>query len=335
MIDTSLHPDEPVMLPRRSFSGLFWSAVGYSLLLALMFRSGMSVFVPAVLIYSSIRHGRRFAWIVLIAAIAFACAWISVMTAAAWMPLVTSVTTIVMSVALPTMVALPWIERGEAFGRALMLLVIVSAAGLVLTEVGIRAVASFSPHAEISKELTKELAKTQAQSLPAEAARAAERVRRYFGTVLIPAWLLTSGALSYVLSLLMIGRLRTWREFVAKREPAVQNAYLLRNLVLPDWVLFAFILGGLAPLAKGMLQAVAANLLVVAVFLYMVQGFALLRFLLANVGVGFVGSLFAFGFVFVTIVGPFVLAVAGLFDPFFDFRHFKKRKDDSHESHSD
>jgi hypothetical protein len=30
-----------------------------------------------------------------------------------------------------------------------------------------------------------------------------------------------------------------------------------------------------------------------------------------------------------------LLGVAGLFDSFFDFRHFKKRKDDSHESHSD
>ena len=36
-----------------------------------------------------------------------------------------------------------------------------------------------------------------------------------------------------------------------------------------------------------------------------------------------------------TGVGPFLLTVAGLFDQFFDFRHFKKRKDDSHEGHSD
>ena len=36
-----------------------------------------------------------------------------------------------------------------------------------------------------------------------------------------------------------------------------------------------------------------------------------------------------------TGVGPLLLGLAGLFDPFFDFRHFKKRKDDSHESHSD
>jgi len=32
---------------------------------------------------------------------------------------------------------------------------------------------------------------------------------------------------------------------------------------------------------------------------------------------------------------PLLLALAGLFDPFFDFRHFTKRKDDSDESHFD
>ena len=40
-------------------------------------------------------------------------------------------------------------------------------------------------------------------------------------------------------------------------------------------------------------------------------------------------------FLTITGVGPLLLGVAGLFDPFFDFRHFKKRKDDSNESHSD
>jgi len=104
---------------------------------------------------------------------------------------------------------------------------------------------------------------------------------------------------------------------------------------LPDWFLFAFILGGLAPLLKGPLQMVTANVLMIAVFLYVLQGFALLRFLLAAAGVGFIGALFALGFTFITGIGPMLLGVAGLFDPFFDFRHFKKRKDDSHEGHSD
>ena len=33
-------------------------------------------------------------------------------------------------------------------------------------------------------------------------------------------------------------------------------------------------------------------------------------------------------------IGPLLLSIGGLFDSFFDFRHFK-RKDDSHESHID
>ena len=34
-------------------------------------------------------------------------------------------------------------------------------------------------------------------------------------------------------------------------------------------------------------------------------------------------------------IAPLLLSMAGLFDSFFDFRHFMKRKDDSDESHSD
>jgi hypothetical protein len=75
--------------------------------------------------------------------------------------------------------------------------------------------------------------------------------------------------------------------------------------------------------------------LTVGVVLYVRPGFALLRFLLAAVGVGFVGALIGSMLVVFSVIGPLLLGLAGLFDPFFDFRHFKNRKDDSHESHSD
>jgi hypothetical protein len=87
-----------------------------------------------------------------------------------------------------------------------------------------------------------------------------------------------------------------------------------------------------------MLQKVAANTLTVAVFLYVLQGLAIFRYLLIAMGAGMAGKMLGWlllVFLTLTGVGPLLLGLAGLFDPFFDFRHFKKRKDDSHESHSD
>jgi len=143
----------------------------------------------------------------------------------------------------------------------------------------------------------------------------------------------------FVLSLLMFGRLKTWRELTARRgDSEALGAYLFRNLAFPDWLLFAFLFGGLTPVAHGLLQKAAANVLTLVVFLYILQGLAIFRFLLVAMGAGFAGTALGWlllGFLTITGVGPLLLGVAGLFDPFFDFRHFKKRKDDSHEGHSD
>jgi hypothetical protein len=137
----------------------------------------------------------------------------------------------------------------------------------------------------------------------------------------------------------MIGRLKAWQAHIARSGPTeAPGAYLFRNLALPDWLLFGFILGGLTPIATGLLQKVAANVLTVVVFLYVLQGLAIFRFMLVAVGAGFAGTMLGWtllAFLTFTGVGPLLLGLAGLFDPFFDFRHFKKRKDDSHESHSD
>jgi len=334
MIETSLQ-SEPVMLPGR----LIRNIAAYALIAALMLMvSSLSVFLPAVLIHCAISYGRRAAWIALAIASALALLVIG-LSPAAVKPMLLFIVTMIASVALPAMLALPMIQRGEAFGRVLMVLLIGSAIGLGVVEVGARAVASFSPYAMYlaeAKSASTELMKRYAASgMPSAAVAFAQRWSDYYSTVLLPAGLLLSSAISFVLSLMMIGRLRAWYEFAARRDITTPGVYLFRNFALPDWVLFAFVAGGLAPLAKGTLQTIAANVLMVTLFLYMLQGFALLRSLLAAVGVGFIGALFAFGVVFITGVGPFLLTVAGLFDPFFDFRHFKKRKDDSHEGHSD
>jgi uncharacterized protein YybS (DUF2232 family) len=112
--------------------------------------------------------------------------------------------------------------------------------------------------------------------------------------------------------------------------------YRFRYLSLPEWLLFAFVIGGLSPLASGMLQQIGANVLVMVLFLYCLQGLAIFRSFVAATGVGMMGSLFAWmllGLLTLTGISPLLLCIAGLFDSFFDFRHFN-RKDHSDESHS-
>lgn len=346
MIESSLHPSEPLALPDRPFGRLVRSVIGYGLLLTLMIVGGIPMFVPAVLIHCALRNGHRATW----ASLAMATVLGALLGAAQSTPDLTraaasAIAGVILAIALPTMMALPLVERAESFGRVLMAMLIFSAIGLAITELGARVIASFSPfaiHVAQAKAMSEQFAQTyRAGGMPSDAVRFAERWGMYYATVLLPAGMLLSSAMSFVLSLLMTGRLRAWREHVARRgnvagnENGAPNAYVFRNFSLPDWVLFVFVIGGVAPLLTGMLQNIAANVLMVAVFLYIVQGLALLRYLLAAVGIGFIGALVAFAFTFVSGIGPLLLGVAGLFDPFFDFRHFKKRKDDSHESHSD
>ncbi|HXH40307.1 MAG TPA: hypothetical protein VNN08_16885, partial [Thermoanaerobaculia bacterium] len=101
-------------------------------------------------------------------------------------------------------------------------------------------------------------------------------------------------------------------------------------------LLFAFVIGGLSPLASGMVQQAGLNILAVVTFLYFLQGLAIFRSFVAATTTGAAGSLFAWSILIVLmamIVGFFLLCIAGLFDSFFDFRHFN-RKDHTDESHS-
>jgi uncharacterized protein YybS (DUF2232 family) len=249
---------------------------------------------------------------------------------------------VALGVALPAMAALPLVERGEKFGRVLVFLLIGSAIGLTLTELGSRMLLHWSPFAAQvtqAQQTSAEFVKIyRDKGMPAEMVHLAERWIGY-STFVLPAVMLINVTLVFILSLLMFGRLKAWRELTARRgNSEALGVYLFRNLSLPDWLLFAFLIGGLTPVTHGMLQKVAANVLALVAFLYILQGLAIFRFLLVAMGAGFAGT--ALGwlllmFLTITGVGPLLLGVAGLFDPFFDFRHFKKRKDDSHESHSD
>ncbi|HJQ40718.1 MAG TPA: DUF2232 domain-containing protein [Thermoanaerobaculia bacterium] len=345
MIETSLHQSEPVMLPGRPLGRLIRSIAGYSLMTALMIVTPLLVFVPAALFHCAIRNGRRAAWVTLVLAVALAALYVSTMSATpaaavkmAW----TYVAGVTLGIALPSMAALPLVERGEKFGRVLVFLLIGSAIGLALTELGSRALLDFSPFAAQvtqAQQTSAEFVQVyRSKGMPSEMVQLFQRWAGY-STYVLPAVMLINVSLVFILSLLMLGRLKAWRELTARRgDSDALGAFLFRNFSLPDWLLFAFLLGGLTPVASGMLQKVAANVLALTVFLYILQGLAIFRFLLVAMGAGFAGT--ALGwlllmFLTITGVGPLLLGVAGLFDPFFDFRHFKKRKDDSHEGHSD
>lgn len=345
MIDTSLQQSEPVVLPGRSTGRLLRSVIGYSLLTALMIVTPMLVFVPAALFHCAIRNGRRAAWAVLLIAVSLACLYVASMPAApadavkmAW----TYLAGVALAVALPAMAALPMVERGEKFGPVLVFLLIGGAIGLAVTELGSRALIDWSPYAAQvaqAKQTSAEFVQLyRAKGMAPDVVRLAERWLGY-STIVLPAVMMINLTLVFILSLLMFGRLKAWRELNARRgDDEALGAYLFRNFSLPDWLLFAFLLGGLTPLAHGMLQKVAANVLTLVAFLYILQGLAIFRFILVSMGAGFAGMALGWmllAVLMITGVGPLLLGVAGLFDPFFDFRHSRKRKDDSHESHSD
>ena len=331
------------MLPQRPFGRQARSVVGYSVLTALMIVTRMPVFVPAALLHCAFRNGRRAAW----AALAMSVLLVGVYGATApvttpdvqkllWTILAGSVVTI----ALPAMAAIPMVERVEKFGRVLMFLMAGALVGLALTEIASQALLSYSPyaaHVAQADELAREIVKIyRERKMPADLISAAERWRSLSAYVL-PAQMLISIATIHTLSLMMFGRLRAWQDHAERRAISeASRAYLFRNFELPEWLLFAFVFGGLTPLAGGLLQKVAANTLVTVVFLYLLQGLAVFRSTLLALGTGLFGTFLGWAALLLMFpVSALLLGVAGLFDPFFDFRKFKKRKDDSHESHSD
>ena len=311
-----------------------------------MFVTPLFVFLPAALFHSGIRYGQRVAWSVLpigaflAALIAIPAAHAGANTSAEANMSFAYLIALLLGVGLPALLVLPLVERAEPFGRVLMVAVLLSVAGLALTEVGMRSALGFSPYADqvTSAHATaaKFITTYQQAGLPPDAIRL---LRKWMdiGLSCLPAFLLMDVALVFVLSLVMAGRLRAWREFVEQRTRTFTSPYFFRNLALPEWLLFAFVVGGLSPLASGVAQRIGANVLAVVIFLYLLQGLAIFRALLSATGAGFGGVMFAYvllGLLTVTGIAPLVLSIAGIFDSFFDFRHFN-RKDHSDESHSD
>lgn len=339
MIDSSV---EPVAVPRRpTGKSAARSFVIHALLAAVALVTSFQVLLPAVLLHCGIRLGRRAAWLALAAGLAFAALFTAFQVTVAPLPLsqYTDLVMVVLGLALPALVVLPMIERGAPFGRVLLVALLTCVGGLLLTEVGSRALLSFSPYAEQMDAARK--AGASFADLYAKMGMPAPAIKKWIDFMMFctPGFLIINFALFLLLSILLFGRLRGWRAAVEGTDISLATPYLFRNLAFPDWLLFAFIVGGVSPLMKGAVQHIGANILTVVVFLYLVQGLAIFRSLLVTFGAGLGASLLAYAMLGVlTAVGgiaPLLLSIAGLFDSFFDFRHFMKRKDDSDESHSD
>ena len=331
MTETSLQ-HEPVALPERSLGRIARSVAGYGLLTGLMFIMNMFVFIPAALFQCAMRNGRRAAWITLALALALTALFavqasrVPGATADDGRMIVAAVAVLTLSIALPALAALPLVERGESFGTVLMLAAIGGAIGLVVTEAGMQALAGFSPYAA---QLAQARIYYDHQKFPAAYVSGMQKFLDVFLTIM-PAAILMLVIVAFVLSLALFSRLESRRSGHERG-----SVYLFRNLSLPDWVLFAFLFGGITPLASGLLQKVAANVLAVVVFLYFLQGLAIFRSMLVSLGVSLLGTIAGLLIIAVLLsVTLLPLSIAGLFDSFFDFRHFR-RKDDSHEGHSD
>ena len=320
----------------------FRQLAGYSLLTAVMFVTPLFVFLPAALFHAGVRHGKRLAWSALPIG-AFFAALLAIPTSQAGAEALGNLAfllALLLGIGIPALLVEPLVERGASFGRVLMFAVLLSIAGIAVTQAIMQFGFHFSPYADqiASAKLTTEkfITAYQQAGIPSDAIRF---LRKWMdiGVYCLPAFLLMDVVLVFVLSLVMLGRLRAWREFVEQRQKTFTSPYLFRNLSLPDWLLVAFVAGGLSPLATGMLQRVGANVLAIVVFLYLLQGLAIFRAMLAATGAGFGGVMFAYfllGLLTLTGIGPLLLSIAGLFDSFFDFRHFN-RKDRSDESHLD
>ena len=328
-------------VPVRPFSRIARSVAGYGIVTALMLITPLLVFAPASLFHCAMRNNRVAAWSAALLATGLAglyFAQVANASPAADAKLAyTSYIGIVLGVVVPSLAALPLVDQRRKFGTVLMFAVIVSVFGLGLTEVIMRTM-SFSPYA-VQVQMAQQTANQVAAIVKQSGVRDSSLWLVTSAPMLVPAMALFQVALVFVLSLMMFGRLSAWRSFAMRGPDRTEwrQTYLFRNLQLPEWLLFLFVIGGLTPLVTGVWRTAAANVLTLAICLYLLQGLAIFRSMLVRAGAGYIGS--AFGFLILAMlcltgIGLVLLAGAGLFDPFVDFRKLN-RKDDSHESHTD
>ena len=326
------------MTETRQKSG--WkSVVLHALVAVFLFLSGgfvvtapLALFVPVTFFSVGLRYGNRAA----LASVAFFLGMFGVLTsllsAGGASSLELSVLfSILLAIVIPSLMATALIRRGVTAGTVLLLGLASSIASFAVVELLARMLFRVSPYGALVEsfraagKLTIEIyrqAGVKASALEGMA-RVSEMVTRDF----LPLLFATGVILSLALSVAAIPRIPAGR--------TTGERYLFRLLVLPDWALFLFVAGGLAPLATGIVRIAGFNLLGAMIVLYALQGMAILRYGMVRNGVGPLGTTLIF--VLASILAPYsatVFFLAGLFDPFFDFRKLN-RKDEPNESDLD
>jgi hypothetical protein len=339
MIESSLHT-EPVALPDGPTGKSARALVIYAVILAVISVTPFAVLLPVVLLRAGSRLGRRWAWLAAAIGLGFAGLYVAftVSTGSAPRSEYAYFAAMLLALALPAMLVLPMVQRREPFGRVLLIALVVAVTGLLATEAASRALLSFSPYAEQLEGARRSAAAFADTYAKMGVPQAVSKKWMDLAVYCTPGFLVIDLAVFYLLSLIIYGKLHGWRDLDPENDGR-DSPYFFRHLAFPDWLLFAFIAGGLSPLMKGVAQHIGANILAVVIFLYLVQGLSIFRALLVRFGAGLAASAAAWmGLGFLTVAGgiaPMLLSIAGLFDSFFDFRNITKRKDDSDESDFD
>jgi hypothetical protein len=339
MLESSLQ-SETVKVAGGPTGNAARATVLYAVVIAFLSVTPLAVLLPVVLWQAGRRVGQRNAWLALVPALAFAALFAAFKVSTAGAPPITYAYPCLMALgfALPAMLTLPMLLREQPFGRVLLVMLIASCAGLAATEFACRAVfgqSFYLAQLEAARQSAPAFSEIYVKmGTPQETAKRMAELAIYC----VPGSLAVELAGLFFVNLFIAGRMSDWRGYLDGRDVG-PTPYALHHLAFPDWLLFAFIFGGLSPLMKGMLQQIAANVLLVVFFLYLVQGLAIFRSILLTLRVSFGRQCFAWGsLVLLTVIGgvaPLLLSIAGLFDSFFDFRNFTKRKDDSDESDFD
>lgn len=302
----------------------------HGLAAALMFVSPLTLFVPAAVLSSGLRNGRRGLWL----STAGAAGLLALLGGAIGTPAAfTPVARMLLEIGLPSALGLELVLRGGLFGPVLLATVAASVGAFGLVELAMRALFSHSPYQAIVSNFRTASATSidayREAGIPADALSMMERIASAIAGSYMPVLIAIVTILTFTLSYTMLPRLRSGRELAPR--------FLFRFLSFPDPLLFAFVAGGLAPLASGTLRTAGFSLLAVVAFLYVLQGLSVLRFQHVRSRMRLLATTLAMLTILVFAlygVTPVILFLIGLFDPFFDFRHLH-RKEVPHESDSD
>jgi hypothetical protein len=333
---TTTHVD-PMLLPDpRPAGSVARSSVAHALAAAILWLMPLLViFVPAALISSGLRNG----WKGFVGSTAGAAALLSLVLVAASpserFTYGSQIALLVTEVGLGAAAATLLIRRGKSSGSVLLAGLVGSTAGFLLTEAAIRSAVGKSVYGTVLEEFRTNAVRMveawRVRGATQDVLTAMQTASETLAASFVPSILMIGMIVSFAVSLVLIPRLPVG--IIA----GVGDTLRFRALRLPDWLLVGFVIGGLSPLATGIVREIGLNVLVVVVFLYILQGLAIYRAMLARLQFGFFGMAFAFLLLlFLTqfFVAPVMLFLAGLFDPFFDFRKLH-RKDESNESNSD